>query len=75
MYIFKELETFSVAALNDVELGNNQGTTNLVTDFLGLTSESSSQSGAREPFRCSLFRTFLKMRVYSRIARVFKFGL
>jgi hypothetical protein len=44
-------------------------TTNLVTVFLGFTSELSNQSGARESFRCSLFRASLKMRVHSRIAR------
>jgi hypothetical protein len=69
MYIFKELETVSVVALSDVELGNNQWHTLLQISLVFLQNQVTNlEQGS---FRCSLFRTFLKMRVYSRIARLF----
>jgi hypothetical protein len=50
MYIFKELETFSVVALSDVEFGNNQRQTLLQISLVLLLNqvpnlEQESRSG------------------------------
>jgi hypothetical protein len=54
MYIFKELETFPVAALNDVELGNNQRQTLLQISFVLLPNKVTNlEQGGRSGVPCS----------------------
>jgi hypothetical protein len=54
MYIFKELETFSIAALNDVELGNNQRKTLLqISLVLLLNQVTNLEQGSRSVIPCS----------------------
>jgi hypothetical protein len=54
MYIFKELETFSVVALNDTELGNNQRQNLLqISLVLLLNQVTNLEQGSRSGVPCS----------------------
>jgi hypothetical protein len=54
MHIFKELETFSVATLNDVELGNNQRQTLLQISLVLLLNQLTNlEQGGRSGIPCS----------------------
>jgi hypothetical protein len=54
MYIFKELETFSVVALSDVELGNNQRQTLLqISLVLLLNQVTNLEQGSRSGVPCT----------------------
>jgi hypothetical protein len=68
MYIFKELETFSVVALNDVEIGNIQRQTLLqISLVLLLNQVTSLERGSRSGVPCS--ENFLRC-VFIRVSLV-----
>jgi hypothetical protein len=74
MYIFKELETFSVAALNDVELGNNQRQTLLqISLVLLLIQVTNLEQGSRSGVPCS--EHFEDACLFACHSSLLKFGL